>query len=525
MKHTRKSLVASGASLLLSAALLAGSTFAWFTDSVTNTGNTIEAGTLDVTFEKLDQETNSYNTVENSIPIFDYTLWEPGYSVSEAFKIGNAGSLSLKYQLALTAEGELTKLANVIDVYYKASNTAITKEDLASDMSDLDGYIRVGTLAEVLGEENIAAKGHIEAEEADYAAVILHMQEGANDDYQGLSLFEGTGTFDITLKATQYTSEKDGFGNDQYDANAGIAWDGSSTDTDWFDPDSTSTTTYSLSTPEEFAGLAKLVSEGNTFRGKTITLEKNINLGNNEWTPIGDSKTSFSGIFDGNGKTISGLKVSTTDADGVGLFGKANGAEFKNVVLDSPVVEGNDYVGSVVGSGFTSKITNCQVINPTITGHQWVGGVTGYSYADISRCAVIGGTIERTYFMGDMGSIVGQLISATMSNCYSTATLKGPGSWDFGGLVGSVSKDGKDPTVMNCYYAGDMQGSGYGIAGSIRNSGTYTNNFYNSDTVNKVETTHGGIPKTTEELKTAATFESYDPAIWNIVDGAYPVLK
>lgn len=220
MKRIQKSLLASGASLLVSVALLVGSTFAWFTDSVTNTGNTIEAGTLEVTFEKLDKETNSYNTVENNDPIFNYTLWEPGYSVSEAFKVGNEGSLALKYELKLTADGQLTKLADVIDVYYMASNTEIKVEDLADNMSDLTEYTRIGTLSEVLGEDNIAATGHIEAEEADYAAVILHMQEGASNDYQSLSLFEGTGTFDITLKATQYTSEQDGFGNDQYDAAA-----------------------------------------------------------------------------------------------------------------------------------------------------------------------------------------------------------------------------------------------------------------------------------------------------------------
>lgn len=46
MKASKKSLIASGVSLLASAALLAGSTFAWFTDSVTNTGNKIQAGNL-----------------------------------------------------------------------------------------------------------------------------------------------------------------------------------------------------------------------------------------------------------------------------------------------------------------------------------------------------------------------------------------------------------------------------------------------------------------------------------------------
>ena len=69
MQSTKKSLLASGLSLVASAALLVGTTFAWFTDSVTNTGNTIQAGTLDVLLAEWDVTKNDYVEVDKN-PIF-----------------------------------------------------------------------------------------------------------------------------------------------------------------------------------------------------------------------------------------------------------------------------------------------------------------------------------------------------------------------------------------------------------------------------------------------------------------------
>lgn len=219
MKSTKKSLLASGLALLASVALLTGTTFAWFTDSVTNSGNKIQAGNLEVVFQQMDKTAGTYKDVTKDSPIFNYDRWEPGYSVSEAFKIGNNGSLALKYELNLIANGTVSALADVIDVYYKATASELKVNDLAAGMDELTakGYVRAGTLREVLGEDSVAAKGHLEAKEADYAAVVLHMQESAGNDYQGLSI--GT-TFDIVLNATQYSSEQDGFGNSDYDTEA-----------------------------------------------------------------------------------------------------------------------------------------------------------------------------------------------------------------------------------------------------------------------------------------------------------------
>ena len=79
--------MASGLAVAVSVALLAGTTFAWFTDSVTNKGNKIQSGTLDVSLSEFNNETKAYDEItEKSDPIFNYNKWEPGYSDVASFK-------------------------------------------------------------------------------------------------------------------------------------------------------------------------------------------------------------------------------------------------------------------------------------------------------------------------------------------------------------------------------------------------------------------------------------------------------
>ncbi len=147
-------------------------------------------------------------------PIFNYDEWEPGYTDVACVKIGNEGTLALKYQLDIIVDGDAGELADVIDVYYVADEEARTTLPTSTE-----GMEYIGTLSTVLnsaGEDGVA-HGNLVAGEADFATIALHMQENAGNEYQDASI--GT-TFDIVLNATQLTHETDGFGNDQYDADA-----------------------------------------------------------------------------------------------------------------------------------------------------------------------------------------------------------------------------------------------------------------------------------------------------------------
>ena len=136
-----------------------------------------------------------------------------------------------------------------------------------------------------------------------------------------------------------------------------------------------------ITTAEQFAGLAQSVNNGTTYEGLTIKLGANINLQNREWTPIGygsyangtDTVTgyAFRGVFDGQNYTVYNLKITAfnkngtdeTSSKGVALFGNVVKGEVKNLKVENAEVKGNHYVATVVGFGSGVKLDNVNTIN------------------------------------------------------------------------------------------------------------------------------------------------------------------
>ncbi len=211
-KNTKRAMLASILSVMLCAAMLIGTTFAWFTDSVTSSNNKIAAGNLSVAMEWANG-TEALDAASwkdaSSEAIFNYDKWEPGYTEVRHVRISNKGNLALKYELNIVANGQTSKLADVIDVYYIKGGQQIGTR---TQLKETD---KIGTLTEVLANP-AAAAGHLLKGESDIATIALKMQESAGNEYQGMSI--GT-DFSIQLVATQYTEEDDSFDN-QYDKNA-----------------------------------------------------------------------------------------------------------------------------------------------------------------------------------------------------------------------------------------------------------------------------------------------------------------
>ena len=213
MKQTKKSLLFSALALVLSVSMLIGSTFAWFTDSVTSFANKIQSGTLKVDLELLDKETGEWNSLKaTQAPIFDYDKWEPGYVDTKILKVENEGNLALKWVAKFYSEKQLSILADVIDVYVRPSESEIGYPANRS----LEGYTCVGSLKTFINSIEETTQGTLEAKQAAYLGIALKMREEAGNEYQNLSL---GGAFDIRIFATQHTSESDSFGN-QYDKNS-----------------------------------------------------------------------------------------------------------------------------------------------------------------------------------------------------------------------------------------------------------------------------------------------------------------
>ncbi len=246
-KHnsTKRAFVASALALLLCVAMLAGSTLAWFSDSVTVSGNKIKAGTFDIelwqtTYKDWMDQPGEEGFVEKNItdstePIFLSELWEPGFLAYTNLTVKNVGTLAAKINATLVPVGEVGKLAEVIDVYVATVPFADMYDSYTirqffngeyvlpwgGGMNMFDSYVvKVGTLAEVMANgTNLAEyKGMdavINAGDEYQVNIALKVQESAGNEYQAAE----AGIFDIRIVATQATVEEDDF-DDQYDADA-----------------------------------------------------------------------------------------------------------------------------------------------------------------------------------------------------------------------------------------------------------------------------------------------------------------
>ena len=427
MKSTRKSLLASGLALLASVALLAGTTFAWFTDSVTNSGNKIQAGSLKINayaFDLAADGTDSF-TIEgvnggeafafeatpqdlkkDTSPIINDKLFEPGKSNAKLLKVENAGTLAAKIKLDFTVNDGGLMDALWFD-FVRVEKGEVKGEFTRRPMNELE-TIADGLELPLLKDENVQF------------ILVYGMDESA-----GNTFMNKTFTADVTILAAQYTEEKDGFGNDRYDAAARYAWDGVSVDTDWYEQD-TGATSYQLDTPEAVAGLASLITEGNSFAGKTIELTSDINLGGKPWPSINASKGQLKdAVIDGNGHTIENLYVSTyTVASGGkpyggGFIGNINsGITIKDLTFDhacAELVSGDALAGNIVGivlgyANGTTILENVSVTNSTVKGYGKVGVMVGMGNVGVhltfKNCTSVGNTIQANY---DAGGLAGNI--------------------------------------------------------------------------------------------------------------------
>ena len=215
MQNKKRTKLISVLIILLCLSLCVGATYAYFTDSVKSDGNIIKSGKLDVTMEWANgtADPDGENTVwtdASTGAIFKYELWEPGYTEVRHIRIKNIGNLAFQYKLVIVANGEVSELADVIDVYY------FDPAEQVADRTDLTDNDKLGTLTQALAGMDQTATGNLQPEEDHTITIALKMQEDADNKYQELSIGSD---FSIQLYATQYTYESDAF-DDQYDAGA-----------------------------------------------------------------------------------------------------------------------------------------------------------------------------------------------------------------------------------------------------------------------------------------------------------------
>lgn len=124
--------------------------------------------------------------------------------------------------------------------------------------------------------------------------------------------------------------------------------------TEWY---SEGVVIFELNTAEELAGLASLVNSGTNFSGVNVYLDSDIDLGFYEWIPIGNATYAFNGTFDGDGHTVSGLKINAS-YDYVGLFGNATGKICNLKIEQANVYVKRDYKYVSIACGYSKGVLN-----------------------------------------------------------------------------------------------------------------------------------------------------------------------
>ena len=225
-KQTKRALLASVLSLAICVAMLVGTTFAWFTDSVVSGKNTIVAGNLDVELEYATADgtgaLSGWKSVDGATNLFADGLWEPGYAQVVYLRVSNLGTLALKYQFSLniTSEtpgtnvnGEQFLLSDylqygVVDGRDTAFATRAEAIAAVQNPAPLDTYTKAGNLAA--------------GADPQYVALVVYMPEtvGNEANYRGNTI--PTIELGLNLTATQDTVESDSFDN-QYDAGAAVS--------------------------------------------------------------------------------------------------------------------------------------------------------------------------------------------------------------------------------------------------------------------------------------------------------------
>jgi hypothetical protein len=262
--------------------------------------------------------------------------------------------------------------------------------------------------------------------------------------------------------------------------------------------------------PYKIASAADLIALGDSLEdyNKNFILTTDIDLSGHVFTDAviakdtgsdwGFQGTSFTGVFNGNGKIISNLTIAAVaEQIYVGLFGcLSSEGQVKKLGLINVNISGGQIVGGMCGDNDSGEISQCY-ISGIVRGYSVVGGICGTN-------GTAGGEIMQSYT--------------------AVSVIGGTGS-TIGGLCGDNQTEG---IITQCYSTGEVTGSNLigGLCGN--NLGSITTSFWNTETSGQ-STSSGGTGKTTVEMKKQSNFTSAEwdfVQVWGIVqDQTYPYLK
>jgi len=289
---------------------------------------------------------------------------------------------------------------------------------------------------------------------------------GSSEDEASIAESSSSGREPISssAKSNYNTSSSTDVQDEKCAGDSGTPWDGT-TAKDFACGAGTKLSPYIILTAEQLAKLSFIVgSNDNEYQGKYYKLGADIILNDgkiidekgalaadstklHKWTPIGNSSVAFTGTFDGDGHTVSGMFINTTSSHN-GLFGNSKGT-IQNVTIKDSWIYGGKYTAGITGinGGSVTKATNYGSVNGI---GDCTGGIAGQSNGPYPKKSMISSSTNHGIIKGKnyTGGIAGQAYQASIENAENYGLVEG-GS-NVGGIAGRGAYTYVSSYFMDC---------------------------------------------------------------------------
>ncbi len=487
-------------SLAMCASLITGATYALFT-SETETNVAITSGKVEVVSKVTDLKLYSHQNINVNTNVGEKIEMEGNTFLTGGTANYANGTLALDNIVpgdGVTFNVSVTNKSNV-DIMYRTVISSATGTGLINALDvEIDETAYVGKAV----SEWTALEANADIEDI---AVSIELPTTAGNAYQNKTV-----ALSIAVEAVQ------GNAIEVIDK-----WDGT---VDELSDD------YVIDTAAELAGFAEAVKAGDNFAGETVTLNANIDLAGNAWTPIGygtinvpetgdaRNEVAFAGTFDGQGYTISNVSINPGSDDdsasrkwgffvGIAADGVVQNLTLKNVSVNN-VTRTMTSIGSLAGR-LDGKLENCHVKNVTIDSNTKMtrtGGLVGEAWlnAVINNCSVDGVNItcNITTDNGDLTAGVVGYINGDTSTCVkitnttaSNITLNGQYKTKrWAGFIGYANNSSIENCTLNNLEinVADYYQSVGGFIGDATNNTMIKNCNVNTAIINVARVSSGG---------------------------------
>ena len=396
--------------------------------------------------------------------------------IEKTENLENAPSEDEKSSETVHETGSETESETVTDA--ETEGTAISAiQALIDALPDADS-ITEDNVENVTSQLDTIDEAKAELSDADMLQLDLTRYDAASDKVMVLMGMKEENDSEIAVQANDSAGK-----TEQQSTDEAIVYQPAVETTDKYDidDDGEKETVYEISNAGQlywFAGLVNGTLDGveqntlaNAILTANITVNENLldslqydtegNVSNGSdfitWTPIadwmGNRTTQYSGTFDGNNKTVSGLYFNG-DATCIGLFGSSESdGNIKNVGVVDSYFKGNDHVGGVCGNN-AGTITNCYNAGnlTAIESSATIGGICGYNNAGTIANCYNTGTVTATGIVASVGGVCG-CSTELILNCYNIGTVTATSSGaDISGICGY-----NFGPIENCYYLADTE--------------------------------------------------------------------